>query len=102
MTEERVPTEDTVMVLTVKVEERIMKAFTERIHSIEKVFEKIEWIRRSEGETPAVIVVWRGVSPGGVVVFIFLLVVAQHLVGLSYLLEPLLSVTLFILVWMKL
>ena len=51
-----------------------MEAVTERIHSIEKVFEKIEGIRRSEGETPAVIVVWCGVSPGGVIVFIFLLV----------------------------
>ena len=90
------------MMLTVEVEERIMKPLTERIHSIEKVFKEIERIRRSEGETPAVIVVWCGVSPGGVIVFVFLLVVAQHLIGLGYLLEPLLSVTVFILVWMKL
>ena len=46
------------MMLTVKVEERIMETLTERIHSIEKVFEEIKRIRRSEGETPAVIVVW--------------------------------------------
>ena len=90
------------MMLTVEVEQRVMEAVTKRIHSIEKVFEKIEGIRRSEGETPAVIVVWCGVSPGGVIVFIFLLVVTQDLIGLSYLFEPLLSVTIFILVWMKL
>ena len=90
------------MMLTVEVEQRVMEAVTERIHSIEKVFEKIERIRRSEGETPAVIVVWCGVSPGGVIVFIFLLVVTQHFIRLSYLLEPLLRVSIFVLIGMEL